>query len=80
MVSEQGSWKVFKFEQKSFEMVESKLPFAKGASIHRPPMFCRLNYQFWKIEMQIFIESIDNGIWDAIVDGPYTPKCFVENK
>ena len=61
-------------------MVESKLPFAKGASIHRPPMFCRLNYQFWKIEMQIFIESIDNGIWDAIVDGPYTPKCFVENK
>jgi len=30
--------------------------------------------------MQIFIESIDKGIWDAIVNEPYTPKCVVENK
>jgi len=45
-----------------FEMVESKLPFAEGAYIHRPPMFCGLNYQFWKLRMQIFIESIDKGI------------------
>jgi len=30
--------------------------------------------------MQIFIESIDKGIWDAIVNGPYTPKCLVGNK
>jgi len=30
--------------------------------------------------MQIFIESIEKGIWDAIVNGPYTPKCVVENK
>jgi len=29
---------------------------------------------------QIVIESIDKGIWDAIVNGPYTPKCVVENK
>jgi len=29
-----------------FEMAESKLPFAEGASIHRPLMFCGLNYQF----------------------------------
>jgi len=27
-------------------MAEGKLPFAKGASVHRPPMFCGLNYQF----------------------------------
>jgi len=25
-------------------MAESKLPFAEGASIHRPPMFCGLHY------------------------------------
>ena len=43
-------------------------------------MFCGLNYQFWKIRMQIFIESIDKGILDAIVNGPYTPKCILENK
>jgi len=30
--------------------------------------------------MQIFIESIDKEIWDAIVNGPYTPTCIVENK
>jgi len=30
--------------------------------------------------MQIFIESIDKGIWDAIVNGLYIPKCLVENK
>ena len=61
-------------------MAESKLPFAEGASIHRLPMFYGLNYQFWKIRMQIFIESINKGIWDAIVNGPYTPKYVVENK
>ena len=67
---------VFKYDKKYFEMAESKLPFAKGASIHIPPMFCGQNYRFWKIRMQIFIESIDKGIWDAIVSGPYV----VENK
>jgi len=46
------------FDKKSFEMAESKLPFADSASIHRPPMFCGLNYKFWKIRMQIFIESM----------------------
>jgi len=30
--------------------------------------------------MKIFIESIDQGIWDAIVNEPYTPKFVVENK
>jgi len=43
-------------------------------------MLCGLNYQFWKIRMQIFIESIEKGICDAIVNGPYTPKCVIENK
>ena len=29
--------------------------------------------------MKIFIESIDQGIWDAIINGPYTPKRTIEN-
>jgi len=29
--------------------------------------------------MEIFIESIDQGICDAILNGPYTPK-HVDNK
>jgi len=58
-------------------MAENKLPFAEGSSIHRPPMFSRVNYQFWKVRMKIFIESIDRGIWNAIVNGPYIPVSVV---
>jgi len=32
-----------------FKMVD-RLPFGEGASINRPPLFCGLNYQFWKVE------------------------------
>jgi len=42
-------------------------------------MFSGISYQFCKIKMKIFIESIDQGIWYAIINGPYTPKHIVEN-
>jgi len=58
-------------------MVENKLPFAEGASIHRPPMFSGVNYQLWKVRMKIFIESIDHGIWNAIENNPYIPMSIV---
>jgi len=61
-------------------MAENKLSFAEGPSIHRPPMFSDISFHFWKLRMQIFVESIDKGIWDALVNGPYIPKCLVENK
>ena len=25
-----------------------KLPFEEGASIKKPPLFCDLNYKYWK--------------------------------
>ena len=58
-----------------------KLPFGEGASTKRPPLFCGLDYQLWKVRMKIFVESIDRGIQDAIVNGPFVPKiekrlCF----
>ena len=43
-----------------------KLPFGEGASINRPPLFCGVNYQFWKVRMKFFVELINKGIWDAI--------------
>jgi len=58
-------------------MVGNKLPFADGASIRKPPMFSRINYQFWKVGMKVFIESIDRGISNAIVNGPYIPMSVV---
>jgi len=60
-------------------MAENKLPFAEGTSIHRPPMFSGVNYQFWKVKMKIFIESIDHGIHNAIVNGPYIPMSVVND-
>jgi len=53
-------------------MVE-KLPFGEGASINKPPLFCGLNYQFWKVRMKIFVESLDKRIWDAIENDPFIP-------
>jgi len=38
-----------------------KLPFREGASINMPPLFCGLNYQFWKVRMKIFVESLIKG-------------------
>ena len=51
-----------------------KLPFGEGASINRPPLFCGVNCQFWNVRMQIFIESTNKGIWDAIENGPFIPQ------
>ena len=57
-----------------------RLPFGEGASINRSPLFCCLNYQFWKVRMKIFMESIDMGIWDAVVSGPFIPMQVVEEE
>jgi len=59
-------------------MTENKLPFAEGASIHRPPMFSGVNYQFWNVRMKIFIESTDRGIWNAIVNSSYISMSVVD--
>ena len=40
----------------------------------KPPLFCGLNYKYWEARMKIFVESIDQGIWDSIENGPYIPK------
>jgi len=54
------------------------LPFGERASINRPPLFCCVNYQFWKVRMKIFVESIDKGIWDAIKNDSFIP--MIENE
>jgi len=41
-------------------------------------MFLGVNYQFWKVRMKIFIASIDRGIWNAIVNGPFIPMHVVD--
>jgi len=39
--------------------LKTSFPFVEGASIHRPHIFSVISYQFWKIRMKMFIESID---------------------
>jgi len=39
-----------------------------------PPLFCSLNYKFWKVRIKIFVESLDRGMWDAIENGLFIPK------
>ena len=64
------------FDPKIFFMAE-KLPFGEGASINMSPLFCGVNYQFWKVRMKIFLESINRRIWDNIENNPFIAK--VEN-
>ena len=52
-------------------MVGQNQNFAEGASINKPPLFTGENYPFWKVRMQIFLESVDRGIWDAVLNGPF---------
>jgi len=47
-----------------------KLPFGEGAS----PLFCGVNYQFWKVRMKIFMHSTDKGIWETIENGSFIPQ------
>jgi len=58
---------------KSFSMAR-KLSFEEGASINKPPLFYGLNHKYWEARMKIFVESIDQGIWDTIENGPFIPK------
>ena len=51
-----------------------KLSFEEGASIYKPPLLCGLNYKYWEARMKIFVEFIDQGIWDSIENDTFIPK------
>jgi len=65
--------KVIQIDPIFFSMA-GKQYFEEGASIYKPPLLCGLNYKYWEARMKIFVESIDQGIWDSIENGPYIPK------
>jgi len=61
-------------------MVEFKLSFAESVYSNIPLMFGGVKCPFWKFRMKIFIEAIDRGIWDAIMNGPYVHTHVIDNK
>jgi len=60
-------------------MVGQNQTFTECASINRPPLFTGENYPFWKVRMQIFLESIDRGIWDVVLNGLFIPINVVND-
>ena len=60
-------------------MASSNYLFPEGNSTNRPPIFNGVGYHYWKTRMQIFIETIDLNIWEAIEIGPYIPTMVVGN-
>ena len=60
-------------------MASSNSLFPEGNSIHRPPIFNGEGYHYWKTRMQIFIQSIDYNIWEAIELGPFIPTIVNES-
>ena len=62
------------FYPKTFFKGLKNYHLGEGVSINMRPLFCGMNYQFWKVIMKSFVESINREIWDAIVNGPFVPK------
>ena len=67
---------ILKGTQENFflcEMASRQITFKEGASLNRPPLFEGEHFTFWQKRMEIFIQSIDPGAWNAIVKGPFHP-------
>jgi len=69
-----------RFSKKILIRAGTHQTFAEGASINQPSHFTKENYPFWKVHMRIILESIDRGVWNAIVNGSYIPKVFINGK
>ncbi|KAL2347698.1 hypothetical protein Fmac_001698 [Flemingia macrophylla] len=61
-------------------MANNQLPFAEGAFINRPHLFCGDNYSFWKVRMKIFMESVHRSIWQAVVTDYKVPTKINNGK
>jgi len=52
----------------------------EGVASNKPRFFfCGENYPFSKVQMQIFLEYIDRGIWDVILNGSFVPVHVINN-
>ena len=49
-------------------MSAKQITFKEGASLNRPPLFEGEHFSFWQARMQIYIQSIDFELWNAITN------------
>ena len=46
----------------------------RGQSLIIPPLFDDTNYAYWKVPMSVFLQSLDEKVWQAVKIGWTKPK------
>ena len=46
----------------------------RGQSLIIPPLFGGINYAYWKVRMRVFLQSLDEKVWQAVEIGWTKPK------
>ena len=46
----------------------------RGQSLIIPPLFDGTNYAYWKVQMRVFLQSLDEKLWQAVEIGWTKPK------
>ena len=52
----------------------------EGHSTSRPPLFDGTNYDYWKNRMMIFLQAIDDDMWEIIEEGATIPMKEQDGK
>ena len=50
----------------------------EGNSMVRPPLLDGSNYSFWKARMRSFLKSIDEKVWQSVMNGWTEPTITVD--
>ena len=46
----------------------------RGQSLIISPLFDGINYAYWKVRMRVFLQSLDENVWQAVEIGWTKPK------
>ena len=46
----------------------------RGQSLIIPPLFDGTNYAYWKVHIRVFLQSLDEKVWQALEIGWTKPK------
>ena len=49
----------------------------EGFSTNRAPFFNGVDFPYWKIRMETYLQSIDYDLWHIVSNGPYIPKHVI---
>lgn len=64
-----------------FSKISSKqITFKESASLNQTPLFEDEPFSFWQKRMEMFVQSIDLGAWNAIFKGPFIPTKKVNGE